>query len=54
MLEVKGAIANEPKKSNEKEKEKSPEGRRRKERKKGKMRREKLRDGMAVRSEAFS
>ena len=54
MLEVKGAVANESKKSNEKEKQKSSEGRRRKERKKGKMRREKLRDGMVVRSETFS
>ncbi|PAV73956.1 hypothetical protein WR25_20360 [Diploscapter pachys] len=50
MLEVKGVVANESKKSNEKEKQKSPEGRRRKERKKGKMRREKLRDGMVIRN----
>jgi len=54
MLEVKGAVANEPKKSDEKERGKSPEGRRRRERKKSKMRREKLRSGMVVRSEAFS
>ncbi|PAV64494.1 hypothetical protein WR25_15006 [Diploscapter pachys] len=54
MFEVKGAVANEPKKSDEKEKQKSPEGRRRRERKKSKMRREKLRNGMAIRSEAFS
>ena len=51
---MKGAVTNEPKKSDEKERGKSPEGRRRRERKKSKMRREKLRNGMAVRSEAFS
>ena len=58
MLVVKGApevaATNEPKKSDEKEKERSSEGRRREKRKKNKISREKLRDGTTVRSEAFS